>query len=163
LSANPLPDLSHGGLYVDLKPALLTGAEDRRIEWATVSDALAEAGSTMERVVLPCDPDDTAIEALTGRVGSKPVVVGVYAMPRHPGQERLVRRLAAACAEKAVPLAFISMREPYDAGIIARFGGTGCAVLCAYEYTNLSARAVARVLAGSATAPGACPVRLAAS
>jgi len=158
LTAKALPDLSHGGLYIDLKPALLTGAEDRRIEWTTVSDALAEAGSTLECAVLPCDPGDEAIEALAGRVGPKPVLVGVYAMSRHPGQERLVRRLVTACAEKAVPLAFVLMREPYDAGIIARSGGSGCAMLCAYEYTNLSAHAVARVLAGNATAPGACPV-----
>ncbi len=163
LTAAAMPDLGRGGLYVDLKPALLTGAEDRRIEWATVSDALAEAGSSLECVVLPCDPDDAAIEALAGRVGAKPVVVGVYAMSRYPGQERLVRRMIAACAEKEVPLAFIAMREPYDASIIKRCSGGTCAVLCAYEYTNLSARAVARVLAGTATTPGVCPVRVSAS
>jgi len=163
LSVTPLPDLSRGGLYVDLKPVLLTGAEDRRIESATVSEALAESGSALECMVLSCDPDDSAIEALAGRVGSKPVVVSVYAMSRYPGQERLVRRMISACAEKGVPLAFISMREPYDAGIIARSGGAGCAMLCAYEYTNLSTRAVARVLAGTATARGVCPVRASAS
>lgn len=163
LTAAALPDLSRGGLYIDLKPALLTGAEDRRIEWATVSDALAEAGSSLECVVLPCDPDDAAIEALAGRVGTKPVIIGLYAMSRYPGQERLARRMIAVCSEKEVPLAFISMREPYDAGIIARCGGGACAVLCAYEYTDLSARAVARVLAGTATTHGVCPVRVSVS
>lgn len=163
LSANPLPELSHGGLYIDLKPALLTGAEDKRIESSTVYDALLESGSALDCVILPCNPDDTAIEALTRRIGSKPVIAGVYAMSRYPGQEHLVRCLIAACAEKSTPLAFVSMREPYDANIIARSGGADCAVLCTYEYTNLSVRALAKVLAGTARASGVCPVRATAS
>jgi len=162
LAATAFPDLSRGGLYIDLKPATLTGAEDRRIESVTVSGVLAETGSALDCVVLPCDPDDKAIEALVARIGTVPVIISVYAMSRYPEQERLVQRMTAACAGKGVPLAFISMREPYDARIIVRSGGGNHAVLCAYEYTNLSARAIARVLAGTATVRGSCPVRITA-
>ncbi len=159
IAGDIMPDLSRGGLYVDMRPETLTGAEDKRVESSTVAEALAQECPALECASMPCDPDAAAIAALVARIGSKPVVVGVYAMTRYPGQERLVRSVAAACAVAGAPLAFVSMREPYDAELIARSGGEGCAVLCAYEYTSLSTRAVARVLAGLAKAPGVCPVR----
>lgn len=162
LSGGPMPDLSQGGLYVDMRPRTLTGAEDRLVEATTVSEALAMEGSKLDCVALDCDPGDGDIAGIVGRIGSGPVLVGVYAMSRYPAQERLVRAVSAACAASGAPLAFIIMREPYDARIIAGAGGAGRPVLCAYEYTSLSSRAVARVLTGKAVAPGICPVRLAA-
>ena len=156
-----LPSAAGGGLYVDLRPELQTGAEGADgvvLASPTMAASLAAAGSSLEVVEATVDPDEEAIARAVAGVGSGPVFIGIYSMQRHPAQETLVRRVAAACAEKGAPLAFVSMRDPYDAAGLARLGLGGSAVLCAYEYTSLSASAVARVLSGAVAATGSCPV-----
>lgn len=170
------PDASAGGLYLDLSPETQTGVESaalyvppapgsrpvvqRTAGAGTMGAALAAAGSALESVELPIDPDDAAIAAAVARVGRLPVFIGLYAMARHPGQERLVRRVAEACAASGAPLAFVAMRDPYDVGRAWAVAGPRPA-LCAYEYSEPSTAAVARVLSGRLAASGACPVTVA--
>lgn len=154
----PMPDLRGGGLYIDLVPDALTGAETARIAAQSIASALRAEGSSLRTISLPSDPDSGAIEAALAGIDSGPVVIGVYAMARHPSQAKLVEAVRAVCDERGLPLAFLSMREPYDAAALVTLGGTARAVLCAYEYTSLSARAVARVLTGHDRPRGRCPV-----
>lgn len=160
VSGRGLPDLGSGGLYVDLQPQALTGAEDQRLESMTVAESLRREDSLLDCIEVSCDPGEDDIENVIRRIGDRPVIVGVYAMSRYPSQTRLVGRIAATCSERGLDLGFVSMRDPYDAVLIAGQGGDGCAVLCAYEYTNVSSRAVARVLSGAHPVAGICPVRV---
>lgn len=159
IADTPMPDLSGGALYIDLLPDALTGAETAQIVAQSVGSVLAAEGSAIRAISLPGDPDQGAIDAAIASIGSTPVVVGVYAMARHPAQAALVEAVRVACDARGLALSFVSMREPYDAAALVTLGGKARAVLCAYEYTSLSARAVARVLMGVDAPHGRCPVK----
>jgi len=154
----PMPDLSGGALYIDMLPDALTGAETAQIVAQSVRSALEAEGPAIKAISLPGDPDQVAIDAALSSIDGTPVVVGVYAMARHPSQAALLEAVRAACDARGLSLSFVSMREPYDATALVALGGKARAVLCAYEYTSLSARAVARVLSGADTPHGLCPV-----
>jgi len=172
-----LPAASAGGLYLDLSPETQTGVESAALYVApapgakptaqrtagakTMAAALAAEGSALELVELPIDPDDESIDAAVARIGRLPVYLGLYALSRQPGQERLVRRVAEACAASGAPLAFVAMRDPYDVGLALAAAGGGRPALCAYEYTEPSTAAAARALVRGASARGACPVTVA--
>jgi beta-N-acetylhexosaminidase len=160
VSDSPMPDLSGGGLYVDMLPDALTGAETTQIVAQSVRSALEAEGSTLKAISLPSDPDQSAVDSAVAGIDGTPVVIGVYAMARHPAQAVLVEAVRVACDARGLSLSFVSMREPYDAAALVALGGKARAVLCAYEYTSLSAHAVARVLSGIDEPRGRCPVSI---
>lgn len=155
-----MPDMSGGGLYIDMLPDALTGAETTQIVAQSVKSALEAEGPTLKAISLPSDPDQSAVDSAVASIDGTPVVIGVYAMARHPAQAALVEAVRAACDARGLTLSFVSMREPYDAAALVALGGKARAVLCAYEYTSLSARAVARVLSGVDEPRGRCPVSI---
>lgn len=162
LVSGTLPDLGGGCLYLDHRPALESRVEDGHEATPSMAASIgaAMADRAFGAIELPVDPDARAINAAVAAAAasSRPVVMGSYSLARHPAQAALAEALAAACDEAGVPLCFVATREPYDAAALSAIGGKERAVLCAYEYTELSTRAVARVLSGSAVPAGTCPV-----
>ena len=173
LVSGSLPDCRSGCLYVDLRPELMSAVEDENASRPSIAAAVGDAigsnpdaanartaGRGFESIELPVDPDAAGINAAVAAAaaGSRPVVMGSYSLARHPAQAALAEALAAACDEAGVPLGFVATREPYDAAALSSLGGEERAVLCAYEYTELSARAVARALSGAIVPTGKCPV-----
>lgn len=156
-----LPDLTRGGLYVDVMPESATAAEDaaKQPAWS-VGAALAAMASTLRVVSAPADPDDAAIARIVELAESTkgPVSMGVHALSRHGGQAELAARLSESCRRRGEALAFVLTRDPYDARRLRDITGLDRAILCAYEYSALSARAIAETLVGGASPRGLCPV-----
>ena len=155
------PAATSGGLYIDVRPELQTGAEDAREAMPSMAATAQAVGASFEVVDLPVDPEPADVARAVARVGTGPVVVGTYAYGKHPRQASLVSAVAAACDASGASLSFAAMRDPYDAADLAAFGGRERTVACAYEHTELSLRAIARVFSGEVPASGACPVTVA--
>jgi len=153
------PSGAPAGLYIDVRPELQTGVEDARESMPSMSAAALAVGASFEVVELPVDPDPADVARAVARIGAGPVVVGAYAYGKHPRQADLASAVAAACDASGAPLSFAAMRDPYDAADLAAFGGRERTVVCAYEHTELSLLAVARVFSGRVPASGACPVK----
>lgn len=152
------PSGASGGLYIDVRPELQTGAEDAREAMPSMAAAALAVGASFDVVDLPVDPEPADVARAVARVGAGPVVIGTYAYGKHPRQAALASAVAAVCDASGASLFFAAMRDPYDAAALAAFGGKERTVVCAYEHTELSLRAVARVFSGEAIASGACPV-----
>lgn len=131
---------------------------------AEIRTALAIAESA-----LTCDvPAGTEFsrDDARGRAAAKrpALIISLYAPSMHRGQMELLSRLAALAAHKGAPLLLILMRSPYDAPklleTVERITKEAPTILCAFEYTELSAMTVAAFLAGGHDAKGKCPVSL---
>ncbi|MBL8966692.1 MAG: hypothetical protein JNG85_06760, partial [Spirochaetaceae bacterium] len=151
-----------GALYVDVEAVNNSGAEDamrRGPGEGSVAEAIARRGLPLDSLTLSVDPRPEEIAAALERGRGRDIVVGVYSASGHPTQLELVRALARQAAATGTKLGLVSMRSPYDAApLLAAAAPLAPAVLCAYEYTALSAGSVADHLSGTVRAGGRCPV-----
>ncbi len=167
-----------GSLYIDVEADNLTGVEDGALP-AHVAKAVQKGVAGMNTLSLPVEPSPDEIKdtlakakAMLGKsVGTEMgIVLGVYNPMAHPGQLELVRAVAGLAARRQRRFALVSTRSPYDAAKLAvmahesareAVGASGNAaapsVLCVYEYSPLSAKAVADFLEGRIRAEGRLP------
>ncbi len=119
-------------------------------------DPMAEELTTHGAVVTvhpASDPDATAVAAAVDAAdGHDAVVVLTQSGGFAPGEPQL--DLVAALADGDVPVAQVSVRNPYD---VASTAPTEAAV-AAYGYAEVSLRASARVLMGAVNPSGTLPV-----
>lgn len=168
-----------GALYVDVEPEGLTGAEElaaavpgfaasvagggggRSAPAGSVAAELLARGSDLRPLSLSPDPRPAEIEAVLAALAdphAPGLVLGSHNARLRPGQLALAEALGAASAASGKPLALLSMRGPYDLPALEGAAGRPLASLCAFEYTPLSAAAVAEALALRLPAAGTCPV-----
>ncbi len=161
LSGKNAPWLARGGTYIDLLPEIQTGAEDYGPSRRTVSSYLSSMQPKIKSFCVGLDPDDSSLVACLGSISAGPVVVGVYALGKHPGQGVFLAGIAAECARRGIELFCVSMRSPYDAELVeTACQGAVSGIACAYEYTDISAEAIAEFLCEVSNARGICPVRV---
>ncbi len=152
--------LAGGGNYIDMLPEVQTGVEDAGRPRQTVASFLASRNPQIKSMCIGLDPDDSALAACLASIIEGPVALGVYALGKHPAQAVFLAGVAAECARRGIELFCVSMRSPYDAALVqAICKGAVSGISCAYEYTDLSAEAVAEFLCKVSNARGICPVQ----
>jgi beta-N-acetylhexosaminidase len=104
----------------------------------------------------PADPGTEQTERLVQAIAAHgrftEAVILTYDAHFRPAQEGL----AGLVAESLPQCRVIAMRDPYDAAFFPKAIGLGAA----YGFSELCARAVARVLSGKTKARGGCPVEV---
>lgn len=110
-----------------------------------------ELGGTA--LVTAKDPDSGQIAAaVKAAAGASAVIVNTYNGHLFPGQLALVRALG----ETGLPMAAVALRDPYDLRAVP----ARAAAIAAWDYSPMTLRALAPVLAGRRPASGRVPVKL---
>lgn len=166
-----------GSLYIDVEADNLTGVEDGTLP-VRAAKAVQKGVAGMNTISLPPDPEPELIRETLAKAESlmstsaspdMGIVLGLYNPKAHPAQLELVRGFAAIAAKCHRRFGLVSMRSPYDAAPLSEMaleaarkaaGQPGCdapSVLCAYEYSPLSAKMVADFIEGRIRADGRLP------
>ncbi|MFI9104388.1 glycoside hydrolase family 3 protein [Streptomyces fildesensis] len=147
----PLPRRAHRNLLVvGADPAAPSGTGGPPT--SVLAKALTDLGHPAQALPTGTAPGRAVIdEAVAAARGKDGVVIGTYNVTAAAaGQIALVEALVAT----GVPVVQIALRNPYD---IAWLGGVAAGI-AVYGWTDVSMRAVARVLAGRAAPTGRLPV-----
>lgn len=139
-------------LAVSPEAVAVTNAEEAP-DGARAFCRLVESRLGGSSVIIPLNPDPTAVKDVAARAASAEVVIaGTYNAGLNRGQAAAVNEIMKINKNVVA----VALRNPYD---ILMFRDVP-AYICAYEYTPLSADSVINVLRGSAKASGKLPVRL---
>ncbi|WP_031514716.1 glycoside hydrolase family 3 protein [Streptomyces sp. NRRL F-5123] len=147
----PLPRRSHRELLVvGADPAAPSGTGGPPT--AVLARALTELGHPAQALSTGTAPAQALIEqAVAAASGKDAVVVCTYNVTAAAtAQIALVTALAAA----SVPVVQVAIRNPYDIAYLPPVAAS----LATYGWTDVSMRAVARVIAGKASPTGRLPV-----
>ncbi|MDJ0340043.1 glycoside hydrolase family 3 protein [Streptomyces sp. H10-C2] len=147
----PLPRRAHRNLLVvGADPAAPSGTGGPPT--AVLAEALTGLGHPAQALPTGTAPGQALIDrAVAAALGKDGVIVATYNVTAaFSGQIALVKALVAT----GVPVVQIAIRNPYD---IAWLSGVA-AGLAVYGWTDVSLRAVARVIAGRAAPVGRLPV-----
>ncbi|HYC07470.1 MAG TPA: hypothetical protein VEG29_06050, partial [Candidatus Binatia bacterium] len=133
-------------------PADLTPAETSSYLHLGLADALRARGIEVVEYVVPLDPTEAQVAALTAAVADADgVVLGTFDAVSFPGQAALARALADRSHVVAVAL-----RSPYDAEVLP----ASLAVVCTYGIQAPQMEALADALVGRVPFAGHLPVVL---
>lgn len=147
----PLPRRSHRDLLVvGADPAAPSGTGGPPT--AVLARALTDLGHPAQALSTGTAPGQALIEqAVAAAAGKDAVVVCTYNVTdAAPAQIALVAALAAT----SVPVVQVAVRNPYDIAYLPPVAAS----LATYGWTDVSMRAVARVIAGKASPAGRLPV-----
>ncbi|MGW5355503.1 glycoside hydrolase family 3 protein [Streptomyces sp. NPDC004031] len=147
----PLPRRSHRDLLVvGADPAAPSGTGGPPT--AVLARALTELGHPAQALSTGTAPGQTLIDqAVAAAAGKDAVVVCTYNVT---GAATAQIALVAALAAASVPVVQVAVRNPYDIACLPPVA----AALATYGWTDVSMRAVARVIAGKASPAGRLPV-----
>ncbi|NUS13654.1 MAG: glycoside hydrolase family 3 protein [Streptomyces sp.] len=147
----PLPRRSHRNLLVvGADPAAPSGTGGPPT--AVLARALTGLGHPAQALSTGTAPGQALIDqAVAAAAGKDAVVVCTYNVTSaSAGQIALVTALAAT----SVPVVQVAIRNPYDIAYLPQVAAS----LAAYGWTDVSVRAVARVIAGETSPTGRLPV-----
>ncbi|MFI0719962.1 glycoside hydrolase family 3 protein [Streptomyces sp. NPDC021224] len=147
----PLPRRSHRDLLVvGADPAAPSGTGGPPT--AVLARALTELGHPAQALSTGTAPGQTLIDqAVAAAAGKDVVVVCTYNVT---GAATAQIALVAALTAASVPVVQVAVRNPYDIAYLPPVAAS----LATYGWTDVSMRAVARVIAGKASPAGRLPV-----
>jgi beta-N-acetylhexosaminidase len=150
----PLHPAAHEQIVVIVpQPKDLTPADTSSYDKPALADAIRAYHDRVEEFVMPIEPTEAEVAALTDRVaGADRIIIGTINAHQHHGQAALINTLI----DRGQSVVAIALRMPYDVSAYPR--APTC--LCTYSLQPAGLQAAAKALWGQLAATGHLPVNL---